>query len=57
MAHDAGIFPSTPLLTVNRPQIAILIGPCIPNLNAVILEKLDVARAFQIPLQVRQVVA
>ena len=34
--------------------VAILIGPCIPNLNAVILEKLDVSRSFQIPLQFDQ---
>ena len=46
-----GSRPRTPLVTINWTQIAIFIGPFVPNRNLVIVQILDVRIALQKPQQ------
>src|SRR5690349_5119174 len=43
--------PSAPLRSVDWPQIAVLIGPCVPNVNILFGERTDVRIARQEPNQ------
>ena len=46
-----GVGPTTPLVAVDRTEVAVLIGPFVPNPHAVVLEVLDVGIALQKPQQ------
>ena len=43
--------PTAPLLAIDGAKVAILIGPFIPDRNAVLLQIRDVRIAFQEPEQ------
>ena len=43
--------PTAPLLAINRPQIAVCIGPLIPNRDAVLFQIGDICIAGQKPEQ------
>ena len=42
-------FPGTPLLTIDRSEIAFLVCPLIPNADPIFLQVLDVGIALQKP--------
>ena len=46
---SVGGFPGPPLLSIDRAEIAVLIGPLVPDVDAVVGEKLDVGVALQEP--------
>jgi hypothetical protein len=43
--------PGAPLLAVDRAEIAVLVGPFVPNPHAVVVEVFDVGVAGQEPEQ------
>ena len=43
--------PATPLRAVDRPQIAVLVGPFVPNVHVVLLQPTYVRGAFEEPQQ------
>ena len=43
--------PATPLVTINRTQVAIFVSPFIPNGHLVVMQILDVRIALQEPQQ------
>jgi hypothetical protein len=43
--------PRAPLLAVDRPQVAVLVGPLVPDLAAVVLQVLHIGVAAQEPQQ------
>ena len=53
LVDDAAIrlLPAPPLMTVNRPQLTLLIGPLIPDRDAVVPEVFDVGIAGEKPDQ------
>lgn len=46
-----GCRPVTPLVTVDRPQLAILVGPLVPDAHAVFLQVAHIGVALQEPQQ------
>ena len=44
-------FPAAPLLAVDRPEVAVFVGPLVPDADAVRLEVGDVGIALQEPQQ------
>lgn len=40
--RSIGTFPASPLLTVDRPEITVLVGPLVPDTDTVLFEELDV---------------
>jgi len=47
--HPAFRFPAAPLLAINGPEFAVLVGPFIPDSDPVFLEIRDIGFAFQEP--------
>jgi hypothetical protein len=39
---DSSGFPPAPLLAVDRPEVALGVGPFIPDMNTVLMQELDV---------------
>ena len=46
-----GVGPAAPLVAVHRSEVAVFVGPLVPNADAVVLEVLDVGVALQKPQQ------
>jgi hypothetical protein len=44
-------FPASPLLSVNRTQVSVLIGPFVPNRYVVLLKVFDIGVSLQKPKQ------
>ena len=53
LVHDAAVggFPAPPLFTVDRPEVAVLVSPFVPDADAVFLQVSDVGVALQEPQQ------
>ena len=51
---NPGVFQAAPLLSVDRPEVIVLIGPCVPDFDAMLFQEADIASAFEIPLQLNQ---
>ena len=46
-----GSRPATPLMSINRPQIAVFVSPFVPNSHLVVVQVLDVCITLQKPQQ------
>ena len=51
MGPPVGPGPGTPLLAVDRPEIAVLVSPLVPNCDAMLFEIACVGRSLQKPQQ------
>ena len=53
LVDDATVYglPRAPLLAIYRPKVAVLVGPLVPDADAVVLEVFGVGAALQEPQQ------
>ena len=49
MVSPLSFFPRTPLLSINRTEVAVFVGPFVPDPDFVFLEIADVGLSFEKP--------